>query len=277
MSERPELKRVVLASAASPVNLGVLGVAVAVGLALAVMGVGGAGVGAAVLTLGVLAYGALMALDLTSPKFVAKVAGGGPRVRVAEIEKVEPQVMLDQIRPQELRAIYQMILTNYQRTLAAFQSSSESLKESLSDSLTRCGQLVNEAGRTAIKGNALRNYLELQTAQSIEAEAESLEESARQAKDDKAAETYQKAAASAREQLATHRQIEGLYDRVKAQLAAIETSTDGVYAKIVKLQATDLQEAILVNQSISEHLDALSSDMHILESVVEETIQEIAP
>jgi hypothetical protein len=277
MSERSELKRVVLASAASPVNLGVLGVAVAVALALAVMGVGGAGVGAAVLTLGVLAYGALMALDLTSPKFVAKVTGGGPRVRVAEIEKVEPQVMLDQIRPQELRAIYQMILTNYQRTVSAYEGSSDSLKQSLSDSLARCGQLVNEAGRTAVKGNALRNYLELQTAQSIEAEAQSLEESARQAKDEKAAATYQKAAASAREQLATYRQIEGLYDRVKAQLAAIETSTDGVYAKIVKLQATDLQEAILVNQSIAEHLDALSSDMHILESVVEETIQEIAP
>jgi hypothetical protein len=147
----------------------------------------------------------------------------------------------------------------------------------LVESLERCGQLVNEAGRTAVKGNALRGYLEIQTAQAIEAEAEALEQSAAQAKDEKAAESYQKAAAASREQLATYRQIEGLYDRVKAQLAAIETSTDGVYAKIVKLQATDLQEAILVNQSISAHLDALSSDMHILESVVEETIQEIAP
>jgi hypothetical protein len=79
-----------------------------------------------------------------------------------------------------------------------------------------------------------------------------------------------------REKLATHHQIEGLYDRVRAQLAAIESSTDGMYAKIVKLQATDVEEAVVVNQSISAQLDTLSSDLHILESAVEETLQEMA-
>jgi hypothetical protein len=270
------LKRIVLASASSPINLGVLGVALAVAVVLAVMGVGGAGVGAAVLALGVLAYCALLAMDLMNPKFIAKVSG--QRVRVAEeLNAVKPDVLLEQIRPPELRSVYQMILSNYQRTVAAYEGSSESLKSSLSDSVQRCGQLVNEAGRTAVKGNALLGFLSLQTASAIEQEAQALEESAAKAKDKKAAESYQKAAAASREQLATYRQIEGLYDRVKAQLVAIEASSDGVYAKIIKLQATDLQEAIMVNQSITAHLDALSSDMHILESVVEETIQEISP
>jgi hypothetical protein len=283
MPERPEVdvKKLALASAAGPVNLGVLGAAVVAAIALAAAGVGGgAGLGVAVLSLGVLAYSALIVLDLMNPRFVARAAAqiDPTRYRIEDsAAEVKPEVQLDAIRPPELRSIYQMIIDNYRRTCEAFEASSDMLHSSLQDSVKRCGQLVQEAGRTAVKGNTLRAYLESQTANDIEAEARALEANAARSTDKKAAETYHKAAATAREQLSTYRQIEGLYDRVKAQLAAIETSTDGVYAKIVKLQATDIEEAVMVNQSITAHLDALSGDMRALESAVEETMQEISP
>ncbi len=281
MTERPhvDIRRLLIASAASPINLGVLGVGVAVALALAVAGIGGGvGAGVAVLSLAVLAYGAMVGLDLMSPRFVGRVAAQlePGRFRVDETRvAAEPPVPAVAVRPPELQKIYQMILDNYGRTRQAYEESSSMLRDSLGDSLTRCAQLVQEAGRTALKGNTLKAYLDSQTLQSIQAEAQALEASAAQASDKKAAESYKKAAASAREQLQTYQQIVGLYDRVRAQLAAIETSTDGVYAKIVKLQATDVEQAVLVNQSISAHLDALSVDIHSLESAVEETMQEI--
>lgn len=282
MNDRPhvDIRRLLVASAASPVNLAVLGVGVAVALVLAVAGVGGGvGAGAAVLSLAVLAYGAMIGLDLMSPRFVGKVAGEiePGRFRVDDVPRhEEPPVPAVAVRPPELQSIYKMILDNYQRTRQAYNESSPMLRDSLGDSLARCAQLVQEAGRTALKGNTLKAYLDTQTPQSIQAEVQALETSAAHASDKKAAESYQKAAASAREQLTTYQQIVGLYDRVRAQLAAIETSTDGVYAKIVKLQATDVEQAVLVNQSISAHLDALSVDIHSLESAVEETMQEIS-
>ncbi|MCG8422027.1 MAG: hypothetical protein MJE77_29240 [Proteobacteria bacterium] len=71
--ERPraDVRKVAVASAASPINLGVLGTST-----LATLGLVLAGhplVGVAVLGIGVLAYGALIGLDLFNPKFIRKV------------------------------------------------------------------------------------------------------------------------------------------------------------------------------------------------------------
>ena len=270
---RSKLRRLVIASASSPLNLAVGGTGVAAAVVLGAAGVGGAVLGGAVLGLGVLAYGSMIALDLMSPRFVQRQL---ERERVAELPELEPSVAIKQISTPDLRNIYQAILIGYEKARRAFEASSPTLAQYLEGSLTRCAELVEEAGRIAIKGDALCEYLNSERAERIEGEARALDESATRASDAKAAENYRKAADAARDKLATHRQIEGLYDRIRAQLAAIATSTDGTHAKIVKLQATDLEDAASVNQSISENLDTLSSEMRVLEGAVEETLAEIS-
>ena len=57
-------------------------------------------------------------------------------------------------------------------------------------------------------------------------------------------------------------------------LRLIEASLDGLAAKLVKLEATDIAEAIAINESITDNVRTMTSDVEILESTYEETMQE---
>ena len=78
-----------------------------------------------------------------------------------------------------------------------------------------------------------------------------------------------------RQHLETFRQLQGLRDRIHGQLKLIEASLDGLSAKLVKLDASDLAEAITINDSIAENVQTMRSDVEILESTYEETMQEL--
>ena len=177
---------------------------------------------------------------------------------------------------QALRGIYSVILANLQRVRATYEAGSDDTKELLASSLAHCELLTLEAGRAAVKGNPLAAYLRMENPTGISGEIQQLERDAEAARDLKAKENYGKAAENKRQQLETYRQIEGLYDRIRAQLAVIETALDGVNAKLVKLGATDIQEVMATNESIGSHLQSMTTDIHILESTVDETIQEYA-
>jgi hypothetical protein len=270
---RAEIRKVAIASAASPVNLGVLGAGILGTLGL--VAAGHATLGVLVLGLGAAAYGALIGLDLFSDKFISKVYDlPDPDAEAGADSAPVPQVSPNEIHPEEIRGLYKAVLDNHAEVRETVQVGGEMLRESLRETLDRCGELVREAGRVAQRGNALHAYLRREDPRTIAAEADRLERQARDTRDDKAALSFQKAAAAKRQQHATYEQIEGLYDRIKAQLAVIETSLDGVQAKVIKLNATDIEEAATVGASISQHLDALSTDMQVLESTVSETLEE---
>ncbi len=271
--KRNDVRRLALASASSPLNVIVGATGVAAGSALGALTAGGATLGAAVVSLGVLAYGALIALDLQNPKFAARQvekwqqAGGPP----------EPDpVALNAIASLELRESYGRIRGGYDRVRRSFDASNPSLRGYLEPTMALARQLLIDAGRTAVKGNPLYTYLVSERSDQIDVEMKKLEASAARATDPQAAASYGKAVAAMRDKLSTHTQIEGLYDRVRAQLAAVDSTLVGMHAKMVKLQATDLEEAAVVNNSISANLEALSVDLHGLDSAMEEILQEIA-
>ncbi|HZO17264.1 MAG TPA: hypothetical protein VFB62_28500, partial [Polyangiaceae bacterium] len=191
-----------------------------------------------------------------------------------ELSEDEGFIPPERIGAQDLRGVYEMIVNKFERAKSAFEVGGNDLQLSLRESIERCLELVKEAGKTATKGDKLRIYLDSESAAQMEKDARRLESQAKNATDGAARDNYKQAAEAKRQQLATYRQIEGLYDRVNAQLSVIETSLETVNAKLVKLSATDVQEAIAANQSIATHLESVHSDIHTLETTVEETIQE---
>ena len=272
-----EMRKVVVASASSAGNLGVFGAGTlgAVGLILS----GHSMLGVLVLALGVLAYGALIGLDLVNPNFLRKVYGladpgaeSHPELDDALLPEISPQ----QIEPDELRAVYQAILSGYVQVREAIRAGGGIVQKNLIETYERCSVLAHEAGQVAHRGNALHRYLARERPHAIEASAERLEAQARSTRDPAAAESFRQAALGKRQQLETYRQIEDLYDRIKGQLSVIESSFDGVHAKVVKLNATDPEKAATLGASLSDHLGALRDDIQILETTVNETIQELS-
>lgn len=272
-----EMRKVAVASASSAGNLGVFGAGTlgAVGLILS----GHSVLGIMVLALGVLAYGALIGLDLFNPRFVRSVYGLADPDAEAPPElgdELMPEISPQQIEPDELRAVYQAILSSYVQVRDAIRAGGGMVQKSLIETYERCGVLVQEAGQVAHRGNALHRYLARERPHGIAASAERLEAQARSTRDQAAAESFLQAALGKRHQLETYRQIEDLYDRIKGQLSVIESSFDGVHAKVVKLNATDPEKAATLGASLSDHLGALRTDIQILETTVNETIQELS-
>ncbi len=272
---KAKIQKLLLAAAVKPLSLGVLAAAIAAAAVLSGMQVASA-MGIAVLLLGVLAYAGLVAMDLQSQRFVDETLQGAKEARRMRIELSEEDgfVRPERIKVADLRANYENIVRNFSEVKWAFEAGNPSLQASLRESVERCLDLCKEAGKTAQRGVQLRDYLDSQSPIIIEQEAQKLEKQAQTTGDAGARTNYQQAAEAKRQQLQTYRQIEGLYDRVNAQLSVIETTLETVNAKMVKLRATDASEAVAINESISSHIESVRSDIHILESSVEEAMQE---
>lgn len=263
------LRKALLASATNKLHLGVVGAGVGSALLASGLDFGGQLLPALTLGLGVLAYTALVALDMTNPSFIRQA---NARVRVPDEEAwLDPR----QLRDAEVREVYQAILAGMEKCRALYAATNASLKDSLSDGMRRSEELVIVAGRAATRSNAIRRHLDADSPASIEKELERLRALADRTKDGTARASFLQAAESKAKELETYHQLHGLRDRIHAQLKVIDTSLDTLAAKLVKLEASDIAEAISINDSITENVQTMTSDVQILESSYDETMQEL--
>lgn len=265
------LRKALLVSATRKLHLGVAAAGVGVALVSSVLDLGGSTLSAVTLGLGLLAYGAMVALDVTNPDFIRRA---NSRTRVDD-EDAEAWLNPKTLRDSEIRDVYTNIQVAMENCRRVYGNTGASLRDSLQDGLRRSEQLVLVAGRAAKRSDAIRSHLDGDTPDSLTGELERLRLLARQTSDEAAQKGFLQAADAKAKELETYRQLQGLRDRIHAQLRLIETSLDGLSAKLVKLEATDLAEAITINDSISEHVQTMTSDVEILESTFEETMQEL--
>lgn len=265
------LRRALLASATRKLHLGVVGAGVVVALVTSAFDVGGQVLPALLLGLGVLAYAALVALDVTNPDFIRRA---GSRVRV---DDRDPDAWFNPaaLRDAEIREVYQAIFVAMDRCRHVYSGTSQALRSSLEDGMKRSEELVVVAGRAAKRSDAIRRHLDADTPASLAKEQERLRSLADRTKDETARKSFLQAADAKAKELETYQQLQDLRDRIHAQLKLIESSLDGLSAKLVKLDASDLSEAISINDSITENVQTMTSDVHILESSYEETMQEL--
>lgn len=264
------LRKALLASATRKLHLGVGGVAVGLALGASVAELGGQVLPAITLGLGLLAYGAMVALDVTNPAFIRQA---NSRVRVAEqkaLQALDPNTLRDP----EMREAYKSILVAFTNCRHVYESAGEGLRSNLEDGLRRSEELVTVAGRAARRSDAIHRHLTADSPSGLSTELARLQILAEQTQDETARRGFLQAADAKAKELETYRQLQGLRDRIHAQLELIGTSLDGLSAKLVKLDATDVSEAISINESIAEHVQTMTSDVELLESTFEETFQE---
>jgi hypothetical protein len=207
---------------------------------------------------GAVSYSALVLRDLFRPDLARLVHGPlGPPLR--------PEVKPSQLGPQEIHTAYVDILRAHEDIRIAL-GRSEGIREPLRDAYDRLSELVQAAGRVARRGNALQSYLRKHCPQGLETEAAQLEARTGETSDEPAARAFRQAARARRHQLDLYRQIEGLYDRVKARLALVASFLGAVGALVVKLHVLDMEQVEAAGSSISDHLDLLRSDLELLES-----------
>jgi hypothetical protein len=207
---------------------------------------------------GAVSYSALVLRDLFRPDLARLVHGPlGPPLR--------PEVKPGQLGPQEIQAAYVDILRAHEDIRIALGRSA-GIREPLRDAYDRLSELVQAAGRVARRGNALQSYLRMHCPQELETEAAQLEARTGETSDEPAARAFRQAARARRQQLDLYRQIEGLYDRVKARLALAASFLGAVGALVVKLHVLDMEQVEAAGSSISDHLDLLRSDLELLES-----------
>jgi hypothetical protein len=248
--------------------LATVGAAVVIALLAQVTGLGGQVLPLLTLGLGVLAYAALVALDVTNPNYVRKVNERGPRVEPLHL------VPAAALRDTELRDVYMNILAAFENCQRSYWASSPNVRSSLEDGFGRSQELVKVAGRAAQRSDAIYLQLTATTPKELGAEVERLQYLAGKTSDETARAGFLEAAEAKSNELQTHEQLRGLRDRVHAQLRLIEASLDGLSVKLVKLDATDYTEAISINQSISEHVKTMTNDVEILELTFEDTLKE---
>jgi hypothetical protein len=265
------LKKAMLASSTSKLHLGVVGAGVGAALLASGLDFGGQLLPALTLGLGLLAYAALVALDLTNPDFIRRA---NSRVRV-EDEEARARLDPKQLRDAEVREVYQAILAGTEKCRALHSATNASLRDNLADGLRRSEDLAVVAGRAAVRSNAIRRHLDAESPDSLEKELQRLRALADRTKDAAARASFLQAADSKVKELETYHQLQGLRDRIYAQLKVIEASLDALAAKLVKLEASDVAEAISINDSITENVQTMTTDVQILESSYDETMQEL--
>jgi hypothetical protein len=234
------------------------------GILVAVIGAGAAGLptlAGCVLGLGAVSYSAMVLRDVFRPDLARLVYGPlGPPLR--------PEVKPSELGPQEVHAAYVDILRAHEDIRSTLVRS-EGIIEPLRDAYDRLSELVQAAGRVARRGNALQSYLRKYCPQGLESEAAQLDLRMGETGDEQAARAFREAARARRQQLDIYRQIEGLYDRVKARLALVASFLGAVGALVVKLHVLDMEQVEAAGSSISDHLDLLRSDLELLESSLE--------
>jgi hypothetical protein len=234
------------------------------GLVVVMIGAGVAGLptlAAIVLGAGAVSYSALVLRDVLRPDLARLVYGPlGPPLR--------PEVKPSELTPQEIHSAYVEILRAHEDIRSAL-AHSEGIVEPLREAYDRLSELVQAAGRVARRGNSLQAYLRRYCQQGLEGEATQLEARIGETADLLAAQAFRQAAKARRQHLDIYRQIEGLYDRVKARLALVASFLGAVGALVVKLHVLDLEQIEAAGSSISDHLDLLRSDLELLESSLE--------
>lgn len=234
------------------------------GLLLVVIGAGVAGLptlAGLMLGAGAVSYSTLVLRDVFRPDLARLVYGPlGPPLR--------PEVKPSDLGPQEIHSAYVEILRAHEDIRIAL-GRSEGILEPLRDAYDRLSELVQAAGRVARRGNSLQAYLRKYCPQGLESEAAQLDSRTGETSDELAAQAFRQAARARRQQLDIYRQIEGLYDRVKARLALVASFLGAVGALVIKLHVLDLEQVEAAGSSISDHLDLLRSDLELLETSLE--------
>lgn len=238
-------------AAAVPLNLGVLAAAI---------------IGAAVFAswpiaaIGGVAYAALMASDISSPEFRARVLRGRARAR----ELPAPRTIVDPAT----RAAVERIAAARRHLDGVVKQVPERIARNVRTALAAVDELVGHGAALAQRAEELARYVASADATAARRDADELTQRARATRDAATRASYEAAAAAAHERLTALADIATARERVLAHLAQIESAIAAVPAKLVRLRALDDQASDALTGDVGAELERMNIDLRAFEDAL---------
>lgn len=259
MAARKGVGKVLGRAVSGPLNLTVLGGAVAGAVALAswpIAALGGA------------AYLALVAADVSSAEFRRRVLLG--RGKPARLPAP------DAVRDAEVRAVVERIAAARAEVDRALAASPERVRRNVGATVGAIRELEGHVAQLAVRADELSRYLATADLRAAQRDAEALAARAAQTEDATARASYEAAASTGRERVAALTDIARARERTLAHLARVEAAIKAMPSKLVRLRALDDQATDALTGDVGAELERMNTDLRAFEDTLE-AIAEVTP
>jgi len=229
---------------------------------------GSAAVGAAALSswavaaVGGLAYAALVAWDLASPKYWKKVLARKP-----------PPVSLPPasgFQQPEVRQAIEALQAARAQLDGTLEGAPESVQRYIGISLVSLRELEQRAGSLARHCEDMLRYLAGADAEKVRGAIGRLDQQIASARDAEAKAQLQQAKAAREDQLKTLGDIASASERAMANLSRIVATFEGLPAKVIRMQALDTQAVDAMSVDLNHELDRMNGEIRAFEEVMAE-------
>lgn len=274
-ADNSHVREVLIAAATRTRNLSVATLVGTSALAFLAFSMTWSGLG--VLAFGTMLYGSLVARDSVSESFLTEVFSfHQDSDDDTKVSSVDPPVASLEGLEGDLLTAYQGVLLRRRQLQERIDAGPAILKASVPEVNQICDTLLINAQRLVLRGQRLHAYLQSNKLTDLSDSAAMVAMLGTDSTDCVAAGIYRQIVSGKRRQIATHVEVEGLYERVLAQLMLIETTLAGAIASFVKITAADDEESSFTAYLITKQLEVLVCDVACLEQSLDEVAKDDA-
>ena len=262
-SRKEERTKVLKAALLNPKNLLVLAIGLVTGTISTVL-----------IPIGIMAYGILCYLDLSSEDFVQSVLYPQTASSSHDSEAIRllsKQQLAQTLHTKELRELSANIATSKERIQYVYDQADTFLQEMFGDML-HIDELVERSQKFLLKAQTIRNYLVSENIDKLYRDIDSLNSKIEQTTDHFSQRQYQQALKARQQHLESLQDVQRMYERLVSQLINISLSLDSIYSRIMKLKTSDYS-ATAESDLVSAQLMQLLEDINLLDTALSEHLR----
>jgi len=226
--------------------------------------------------IGIMAYGILCYLDLSSEEFAKKALGFDKGVSDAALDDEEMRSLSDQQKAQKLE---EKELQSLQANIAATEEKIQQLYDNTDDftrallgDFSQIENLIKKSDEFLFKAQTIRNYLSSEDLAQIKQDITSLQGKIQSISDDFSKRQYEQALNARHKHLESLRDIQQVYERLVSQLTNISISLDSMYSRMMKLKTSEYSLESAEGDQVSTQLNDLLRDVEHLDTALNENL-----
>ncbi len=226
--------------------------------------------------IGVMAYGVLCYLDLSSKEFAKKVLRSDESASDTVLTHQDTHSFSGQQPPQELKTkelqdLREKIFTTKEKIRQLYNGVDSFTRRLLGD-FSQTESLVEKSNKFLYKAQNIRDYLASENVEQIKHDITSLQEKIRRVGDDFSKRQYQQALDTRYKHLETLREIQQVYERLISQLTNISISLESMYSRMMKLKTSEYSLASAESDQVSTQLNDILQEVERLDSALNDNL-----
>lgn len=262
MPDKHRYSHIVLKAAfLKPLHLFVLGLGIFGGIVFS----------AALIPVGIAAYGVLCYLDLSNEEFIHHILRrqNSRQQQVSEKNVSAVSASAAQYSVHELQQLGKNIEAVRDKIAQVYAHSDEFTRTLLGDFAT-IESLVTQSLSFLAKAQAIRAYLVSEDVNQSRQDVKTLQQKVENARDEFSLRQYQNALDARKSHLHTLYELQQLEDRLVAQVTNISRSLESFYSRMVKLCTLEAALASAESEHIARQLDELLTDLELFDQAISE-------